>query len=256
MTLAVSMVMLREDIRLSVATIQQELATNWPDLPAITSSDEGERNDSLTFNVGSSAIILGKMPAPIPWSELEGPCATSILWRDAAQDVRQHKIHWIVTVSGDLDPIPLAMLLTQVTAAVMATCPAVLGVYWGNATLVIPKQLFVDFAKEVLPQGPPLHMWVDFRVGRSTANSSFGFTTGMAALGHLEFETEQWPELPDQLYERLFALASYVVKNGPMLRDGNTVGANADERIRVVYAPSIFGHDGQVIRLEHAKSLA
>jgi hypothetical protein len=33
--------------------------------------------------------------------------------------------------------------------------------------------------------------------------------------------------------------------------DGDTIGEDANERIRVVYAKSAFGHEGQVMRLQY-----
>jgi hypothetical protein len=249
MSLAISMVMLREDVALSGAAIQRELSAKWPALPRAT--DIEQKDDTLAFRVGSSDVILGKMSAPIPWSDLEGPCATSVLWPKATEEVKQHKIHWIVTVSGELKPVELSTLLTQATASVMASCPAAMGVYWGSATMVIPKNIFIDFAVKVLPLGPPLHIWVDFRVGRDSEKTSSGFTKGMDALGHMEFETQGCPEPPGELRERLLGLAGYVLENGPVIRDGDTIGEDANEKIRVVYSKSAFGHEGKVMRLNY-----
>jgi hypothetical protein len=251
MAIAISMVMCREDQPLSAAAIQRELSTKWPDLAISTNFDQSD--ESVAFGVESSNVIMGKMPAPIPWSELEGPCDTSVLWRTARDEVKQHKIHWIVTVSGELNPVELATILTKATAAVMATCPSAIGVYWGNATLVIPKAIFIEFAEQVLPEGPPLHIWVDFRVGPERNKSSSGFTTGMAALGHMEFEVQGCPESPEELHQRLMALAGYVLENGPVIKDGDTVGEDENERIRVVHSPSAFGHKGKVMRLEYGR---
>jgi hypothetical protein len=249
--ITISMVMLSEDTALSAVSIQRHLATKWPGLPAATDADEKE--DTIAFRVGSAEVILGKMPAPIPWSDLERPCATSILWKNACDEIRQHTIHWIVTVSGELNPIQLATLLTQVTASVLATCPLALGVYWGSATLVIPRDIFIEFAEGVLPEGPPLYIWVDFRVGKDSASTSSGFTTGMVALGHMEFEVQGSPESPGDLRERLLALAGYLLENGPVIKDGDTVGEDVDELIRVVYSDSVFGHEGTVMRLKYEK---
>jgi hypothetical protein len=247
MAIGISMIMLASDAPIRVSDVQHHLAENWPDLPAAT--DVEEKDGTLALQIGEAGLIMARMPAPIPWSELEGPCATSILWRNAAAEVKKHAIHWIVTMNGELDPLALSTALTQATAAALAVCPASIGVYWGNATLVIPKDIFINFAKDVLPHGPPLHIWVDFRVGKDSDTTSSGFTAGMKALGHMEFETQKSPEPPGELRERLLALAGYVVENGPVIRDGDTVGEDADERIRVVYADSLFGHEGQVMRL-------
>lgn len=245
------MVMFSDAPELSVADIQADIATKWPDVPSGTDADE--KDNTLSFRVGSADVILGKMPAPFPWSDLEGPCTTSILWPNAADELRGHKTHVIVTVSGELDPIDLSTLLTQATASLMATSPTALGVYWGNATLVVPKALFIDFATDVLPHGPPLHIWVDFRVGTDGDKSSSGFTTGMAALGHMEFESKNAAEPPGELRERFLGLAGYIVENGPVINDGDTVGEDANERIRVIYSDSAFGHEGKVMRLVYEK---
>jgi len=191
------MIMATGDEGLQVAEVQRQLTEHWPTLSAATEIEETD--DIVSLQIGDAMIILGKMPAPIPWSQLEGPCATSILWRNASEEVKQHTIHWIVTVNAGLPPVELSTLLTQATAAALAACPAAIGVYWGNATLIIPKHIFIDFAREILPQGPPLHIWVDFRVGKNSDETCAGFTAGMNALGHMEFEALESPEPPGEL---------------------------------------------------------
>jgi len=247
MALAISMVTFSDDPQSSVADIQRDVSTKWPDLPSATDPDEND--DTLSYRIGSTDVIMGKMRAPIPWSDLEGPCATSVLWPKAADELKEHKTHVIVTVMGELDPIELSTRLIQATASLMATSPTALGVFWANATLLVPKDLFIRFAVEVLPHGLPLHICVDFRVGNDGDKSSAGFTAGMAALGHMELEAQNAAEPPGELRERFMGLASYVVENGPVINDGDTVGEDANERIRVVYSDSAFGHEGKVMRL-------
>ncbi|MEA1977876.1 MAG: DUF4261 domain-containing protein [Chloroflexota bacterium] len=252
MALAISMVAFSEDPHLSVTDIQRYLTTNWPRLPSPTDSDE--KDNMLSFRVGSTDVIIGKMPSPIPWADLEGPCSTSFLWPDAADVLKQHKAHVIVTIHGQLNPLVLSTLLTQVTASVLATSPVALGVFWSNATLVVSKGIFIDFAIEFLPHGPPLHIWVDFRVGKDSDKSSAGFTTGMVALGHMEFEAQNAPEPPGELRERFLALAGYVIEDNQVIKDGDTVGEDAIERIRVIYSNSAFGQEGKVMRLEYDRT--
>jgi hypothetical protein len=254
MAIGISMIMLRNDSPIRANDLQQHLAKNWPDLPV--ASEIEEKDGILSLQIGEASLIMAKMPAPISWSDLEGPCATTILWKNAASEVKQHSIHWIVTVRGDLEPLLLSKLLTQATAAALAACEEAIGVYWCNATLVIPKNIFIDFANQVLPLGPPLHIWVDFRVGKDSEKRSSGFTTGMKALGHMEFESQKSPEPPGELRERFLALAGHVVENGPVIKDGDTVGEDAEERIRIVYSDSAFGHEDKVMRLVYETASA
>ncbi len=247
MTIGLSMIMLTSDAPLHAAEFEKHLATFWPDMPEVT--DVEEKDETLSLHVADADVIMARMPGPIPWSQLEGPCATSILWKNAEKEVKAHTIHWIITINAELDPIPMSILLTRATAAAMAACEGAIGVYWGNSTLVIPKPIFNDFTEKVLPHGPPLYIWVDFRVGRDSERTSSGFTQGLEALGHMEFEAESCPEPPGELRERFVGLAGYVIDNGPVINDGDTIGEDADERIRVVYSKSAFGNEGQVMRL-------
>jgi hypothetical protein len=251
MPISLSMVMLKSDVPIRALDIHKSIGRHWPNLPAV--KDVEEQEGSISFRIGSADVILARMPTAVPWSDLEGPCATSILWRNATEEVKQHTVHWIVTVSADLNPVEMSTLLTQVTASTMMACPSAIGVYWGNATLVVPKNIFIDFAREVLPHGPPLDIWVDFRVGPDGEHTSAGFTTGMKALGHMEFETQNAPESFGELRERFLALAGYVLENGPVIRDGDTVGEDAEERVRVAYSPSAFGHEGKVMSLRYER---
>ena len=229
--------------------IRDFLAAQYKELPP--ASDFTGEQSTVLFDIGPSKIALIFMDAAFPWSDLEGPCATSVMWHDAATALQPHRAHVIISVLGELAPLEQATLLTQVTAAVLHASSAALGIYWGAATLVIPKQLFIEFAIEVLPHDLPIHMWVDFRVGRDEKGGSSGFTCGMAALGHMEIEALNTPEAPDKLKDRLSMLCLYLLQNWPVIEDGNTIGASDDEKIRVVYTDSQYGHEGDVMLLEY-----
>jgi hypothetical protein len=249
-----AMIALGPNANPSASAIQADLARQWPSLPKPQASESKE--DTFSFRIASLDVIAGHMPAPIPWSNLEGPCANSWIWKEAADVLRKHATHLILTVSGEEGPVERMKLLTQVTTSILATCPEAVGVFWTHAGLVIQPPLFREFATEFLPDGVPLYIWVDFRVGKSPSGQTIGFTTGMEALGHMEFETQDSPEPPGELRQRFFGLGNYVVTNGPVIRDGDTIGEDANERIRVVYADSAFGHKDKVMRLEYSPTKA
>jgi hypothetical protein len=167
------------------------------------------------------------------------------------------KGHLIVTVGkpgDDADPIEIRKVLTQVTASVLATTEGALGVYWGDAGMLIGRDLFVDMATSILPRGTPFLLWVDFRVGPVDHDSglSFGFTDGLEELGLMEMVTQNATDPPGDLRERLMSIADYLITNGPVIEDGHTVGEDANERITVIFGPSPFGHEGQVMRLDYS----
>lgn len=248
MSLQISMVLFDETPVFSMEALAAAFTSNWPDLPPVT--DMAEQDNILSFRLGEADIAILTAPVPVPWSDLEGPCATSILWPDATASVGAHKSHAIVTVRGELDPIAIATLLTQVSAALMAATPSALGVFWTNATLVVPKNLFIDFAVDVLPLGPPLAIWVDYRVGPTDNEGvSRGFTTGLAELGLMELEAQAAPESPSELRKRFEGISGYLLEHGLVIQDGDTLGESATEKIRVLFSPSSFGNKDQVMQL-------
>lgn len=129
MSLNISMVLLDTDSALPVADIARELRNRNPELAATVTADEGS---TASFDLAEATLTLGAMPGPVPWSDLEGPCSTSILWKDAAEHVRPHRAHIIVTVLSKLSPVEEAIVLTKCTAAVLAVCQTSIGVYWGG----------------------------------------------------------------------------------------------------------------------------
>lgn len=247
MGVRIAFVLLTGAPELSAERVFRELAQRWPDLPPPV--DEEAEDRILSASLAGADVFVAHMPAPVPWSDLEGPCATSLLWKDAAAEVQQHSDHLLLTVRSELEPLAAATLLTQLATAVLAAEPKAIGVYWGDGALVSPKTLFMEMAAELLPD-PPLLLWIDFRVFRGDRGQTQGFTQGMKAFGHLELETQAAPGEPSELFDRLVGFVGYLLENGPVVEDGHTIGNTAEEKIQVRHAPSSFGLEGTVMRLE------
>lgn len=247
------MSMFKEVPQISQEKFVEYFNSTWTE--KIKLEEMGIRENTFTFNINKSLAMVLSIEAPIPWDGLEGPCKTSILWPSATEDVKSHQHHLIVSVSdADLNPVQLSILLTKVTATILATCKNAIGVSWCNATMVIPRDIFIEFSEKVLPEGPPVHIWVDFRVGRGESNNSTGFTTGLAALGLMEIEAIDTPEPVSELKDRLTSLADYLITNGPVIDDGDTVGEDESELIKVVYGNSEFNHEDQVMTLKYEQT--
>ena len=252
MGVTVAFVPFRKPCRVDARAIATDIAAKWPDLPAVTPDEVSAKPGQVVLDMGALCVIGQVVPKPIPWGDLEGPCQTAWLWPNAEDHLRPHTAHMIVTaMDRDDDPIARAKALTIGLAGILGTCPEALGVYWGDATLVVPSALYQDMAREILPDGLPLYLWIDFRVGKNEDGTTSGFTVGLEGLGHKEFETDNATDDVGTLRERLFNLAIYVLENGPVIKDGNTVGADENEKIQVVYGKSRFGLEGTVMRLDY-----
>lgn len=255
MKLLISMPMFLEAPEFSINDVEKFAASSWIDLDSFSNKSSSEMTHS--FDVSNAQVSIGVMRAAIPSSDLEGPCATSILWPDAMEEIQNHQSHLIVTIRSEvLSLIELSALLTKITAAVMAVSQQAIGVYWCNASLVIPKEIFVEFAIDVLPVENPVLMWVDFRVGTDESGNVSGFTQGLASLGLMELEATNATETVSELRERLTSIADYLMTHGMIIEDGDTLGDDEHALITVSYENSKFGHEGDVLNLNYVKKTA
>jgi uncharacterized protein DUF4261 len=211
-----------------------------------------EKGGVFSFDVGDEFLVFSHIKVPYP-DDLEGPIATSWLWprEPPIENVKQHRSFLQVTMMGGAeDPVRRRLTLTAVTA-LAAKQSGVMAVYWGDARLVIFPPLFIGMAEEInTPQSPPLYLWVDLRAFRNEDGTTGLFTTGLAALGHMEIEIPRIKMEIGELREWLVGIMCYLLEKGPVLMDGQTIGMSAEQQIRITHCPSIFGHPGQVIRLE------
>jgi hypothetical protein len=211
-----------------------------------------EQGGVFSFDVGGESLVFLHVKAPYP-DDLEGPIATSWLWprEPPIENVKKHRSFLQVTmIGGAEDPVRRRLTLTAVTA-LAAKQSGVMAVYWADASLVIFPPLFIDMAEETnTPQSPPLYLWIDLRAFRNEDGTTGLFTAGLAALGHMEIEIPRIKMEIGELREWLVEIMRYLLENGPVLMDGQTIEMSAEQKIRIRHRPSIFGHPGQVIRLE------
>jgi hypothetical protein len=240
-------ILLRERIDLPTERIEAELKARFPDLASID-----VQGTVATVDLRDATLFLASMPAALPWSDLERSASDSLLWRNASEEVRRHQAFLLGSLSfNSLTPVKQAVALTKGVAAALVACDEAMGVFWRGAKLLVPKKLFVEMATEVLPQGPPIEIWIDIRCGLDTTSTSNGYTRGMEALGHMEIEAVGAPEKPSDLCSRIRSLVAHLLQKGPVIRNGNTFGQDATERIRIVYSASNFGNARRVMRLDY-----
>ena len=247
----VGSVLLLEQESFTIDSFLKQLANT--SVAGKTVSDINCDNENVfSFSVGDEFFACLYMKQQYP-DDLEGPIATTWMWpRELPiENVKQHRSFLHITMTGGAeDPVRRRLTLTAVTA-LAAKQPGVMAVYWGDASLVIFPQLFIDMAEEInTPQSPPLYLWVDLRAFRNEDGTTGLFTAGLASLGHMEIEIPRIKMQIGELREWLRDIMRYLLENGPVLLDGQTIGMSAEQQIRIRHCPSIFGHAGQVIRLE------
>lgn len=227
-------------------TIIRAWAELFPSLPPLTCS----RSDEVfTFDVEGRSVMLIAINVPIPQPEIDEACDYSWMWKDARKEMAQQKAHVIVTSIDESAP-QAAMDCSRIIAAVAkAGDPA--GIYWGNAGHVLEPAFFID-AVNSFPSGLPVLLWVCLRLSSDGPKGPFTLTTlGMNNFGHRELEVLNSRRGPGDLRMMCYSLIDYLLEKGPVLKNGDTFGADENERMKVEHTTSKF-RKGEPVLLLHA----
>lgn len=242
------MIMLTDDFQPKESQLQDSLMNELSKYGGI---------EKLSFNkeiwefIGKGFRGYGTfMPGPIPWGDLEGPCATSLFWENAETEVKNHRFHIVLTIFPDeLSDIAAALILTQSTRAFLKTTDSI-GVYWGAGTLVQKGEHFIELSEDIGPDNLPLYLWIDFRVNRVSERGYSFFTTGMSQFGLMEIEIDKTVWSPNEIREFMYNISHYLIENGPVINDGDTIGGDENERIVVQFGDSMWEKDERVYKIK------
>jgi hypothetical protein len=208
------------------------------------------KSGSMAFPLERNAAGVGLMPKPIPWKDLEGPCATAWWWPEATEAMKTHSGHVLVFLAGESGgTIQRHLALTQLAAAVAAHTDAA-GVYWGSGALVHEPQAFIEEARKASRENLPLPLWIDFRVEENDNGSHRMFTTGLQAFGKYEIEIPQSEKGPAEIIDFACSIAHYLLASDKIIEEGHTVGRSAREKIVVHHGPSMWNERLTVLRLD------
>ena len=213
-----------------------------------TLGDVKEQGSILFLTVDGHFCTVALVPAPIPWSDLEGPCATSWMWEEATEVMQKHNAHLVVAVLGETKTkLDRTLILTKLISACLKTHPAV-GVYWGDAPVVHSTQMFLEESAQASRENLPVLLWVEYRIQKNADGSVNIITSGLDALGCMEIEILRSRTDPKVLVN-LAAGTAYMLLQGENVDDGDTIGPDGQTRIKVTHEKSVWDRPGKVLRI-------
>lgn len=255
------------DPTLTADALLAQMRSDWPDLdPSLLRLGEmpaedgqgkaadGDESPMQCLEYGDALIALMPIPVQIG-DDIDQICAHSRLWPDATPAPVDYAAHTIVTVMAfgqdgqDTNLVAQAALLSRVLASAIALSDSIQAVYFGSANHVVLPGLFRELTQATLPAPMPI-AWVAINVGARPDGVMTGHTRGMDMLGLMDIEIPETQDSAEEVFGRLTGIVDYLVENGMVISDGDTLGASAEERIRVVYGPSALDPERQVMRLQ------
>ena len=228
--------------------VARHVGETYVDGPSM--SVAGRTENLFTCSIGDYTAAVTLVPKEIPWSQLEGPCATAWYWPDAEKALRPHQAHLLVTlVDEGGKESHKATALTQLVAGLVSSTQSC-GVFWGPGRLVHPPRAFLDQAATLAADDMPLFLWVDFRVERTQTGGTRLYTTGLEALGYIELEVADFPGEPQTLLEFAYNIAHYQLTQAKEINEGDTIGLTDEVQVVASRVPSMFDESLEVVGLQ------
>lgn len=236
----VCFVLLPKKAALTSKALQKALR-EFPGLGPLTWG--GTKQGASSFSLGELELTCALMPAPVPNGEADGATDRSLSGLGGSWTLPEHRAHLVVVETSKTRPTAAQLArFTRAVAAITRATDAV-GVYWGDAGATHHPEFVIDMAKSELP----LPVWVGVSIASVKGQVEL-LSLGMHQL-RLPDLLLQAPAADGPTLEFFFNLLGYVVRRKKPLAEGETVGRDEKERLRVTYGPSPLEDGAQVWRV-------
>ncbi|WP_195259893.1 immunity protein Imm33 domain-containing protein [Anaerotruncus colihominis] len=194
--------------------------------------DEGDEDvensdDAVVMRVGNMMLIVTLFHGHIPDNEAEINAENNYMWPEAVEVAKAHKAHIMVAVLGEEEKLLERGKLFTKAMAVCCKQKYATGVY--TSGVVFEPRFYEGFADMMQEDELPIFNWVWFGLYRSEGGLN-GYTYGMDVFGKEEMEVLNTDAEPEDLRDFLASLASYVLACDVTLKDGETIGFDADDK--------------------------
>jgi uncharacterized protein DUF4261 len=191
---------------------------------------QGHRSGGAIVLPASGDVIMGmQVAAPYP-DPLDQQARFAYWWPEAKNDIARQKAHLMVFCGWSKFSRMDAHMRHLVLVRELVEQLPVIGVLWGSA--LIPTATFKGEFASTLKGAVPFSLWVLIQFSKQPNGNILISTLGMRDFEQMEIETESTRPL-DQTFDLVRKFGSHILANGPVVRDGETFGRTADERIKV-----------------------
>lgn len=200
-----------------------------------------------------SLLITGLVDTPLPKHHWQNWVEQAWWWPEAADVMSTNQAHLIVSSTWDKSSrLDAHVKHTLVVREFVDQLPAI-AVTWGSA-LVSADQYAGEFHRFQSEKVLPVRLWVLIQISGDGQGGTIVSTLGMDAFGLKEIEANSAPMEPQDALQFVNNLAGYLITNGPVVKDGDTVGGSETERISIRFAPSFRDGVDEVYLLDFERA--
>jgi hypothetical protein len=202
-------------------------------------SAPGSDDEAAIIEIAGQTVALAFMSVPIPWPDIEGTAKYAYNWINAIDDLADHTGHAIVSVmAGEGSPKERFLLLSKVLYSVLAASDAI-GVYQGEQSLLISRRQYLNVMDNLEPDDVPLSLWIYIGL-KEYKSAKCAYTYGLTAFDKKEIEIINSKLDLENLYNLLFSFSSYIINRDVTLKDGETIGFTAEQKIGIRWSKGEF----------------
>lgn len=214
--------------------------------------DDPDDDGKLVYaNVEGMRVVVGLIEAPVPNGEAEYWAQGNYMWKDGVEVVKTHKAQLIVSILSDTDDITAKAKLYVKLAAAALKQENALAFY--NEGAVFPPYMYIDFCQPMKNGAIPILNLVWFGIYGNEKEIGV-YTYGMRRFGKQEMEVYVPRETADLNRIRVFLLdiADYVLDGNVTLKDGETIGFSAEQKLPIKLSKGI-AVDGNTLKITYGE---
>jgi hypothetical protein len=258
MTRPINLVLLDKPVALDMQAVAQAARDRYPDMPidVISSEPQGPGSkESPLLRCDDEFVVVMNMPAPAPRQPgIDGVWTrAALVWPQAIEARDRHRAHIIVaTLAEGQNPLKEARILTAVIGGLLETVPLCSAVVWGPR-VARPADHWKEQSRAAFAAYPnyPFLLWIDL-LPTGTESGPEVITVGLSAFVGREIELVVGSRELREALNSVAGLCAYLIEQGDVIKDGDTFGGSAAERIEVRHATSAHVPGMPVLRITPA----
>lgn len=199
--------------------------------------------DALVVTMDQMPVTVMFVDKPLPADSYQEAIVLDLIWPEAGEIMRGHGAHAIVALLNDpqdhLDNLNGAAAVTLVAGALASLLPTVALVSTEGRVIMKPD-MFGPLATALARHEVPVPFWTSLAFVKGEQQTAGQELVGAVTYGLLPFVGRELEFLPAPLppadvAQRLIGLCQYLIMNGPVIKDNDTVGLTPDEKIATRY---------------------
>ena len=174
--------------------------------------------------------------------------STGELLRNEIKNKTQLGIQISSIMNSGKNPVQENLLFSKIASSVMNNSKSI-GIYIGGRTLVLKKDFYQANVEMMSETDLPLYNWIYFGLREENGKNSV-YTYGLANFNKMEMEIIESNVSIEELNEMMFNLAHYVISYDVTLKDGETIGLSAEQKLRISESKGKF-LEGKTLKIEY-----